>query len=53
MPTWLEIEKLIEYKTYLQALPYSDHSEGQLGVILDEGREGGRESRLAKWFSNL
>lgn len=25
-------EKLIEYKTYLQALPYSDRSEGDRGV---------------------
>lgn len=25
-------EKLIEYKTYLQALPYSDRLEGDRGV---------------------
>ncbi|KAK7820486.1 nadh dehydrogenase [ubiquinone] iron-sulfur protein 2 [Quercus suber] len=25
-------EKLIEYKTYLQALPYSDRSKGDRGV---------------------
>ena len=32
-PTRLEgTEKLIEYKTYLQALPYSDRSEGDRGV---------------------
>ncbi|KAK8938539.1 NADH dehydrogenase [ubiquinone] iron-sulfur protein 2 [Platanthera zijinensis] len=28
-------EKLIEYKTYLQALPFSDRSEGDRGHVVE------------------
>uniref|UniRef100_A0A251TJN3 Putative niFe hydrogenase-like protein n=1 Tax=Helianthus annuus TaxID=4232 RepID=A0A251TJN3_HELAN len=37
-------EKLIEYKTYLQALPYSDRSEGDPGGRYKGGRELNEES---------